>query len=72
MNRCEFCQAECVDLVPVVNRDVMSVADFARVCPGCAEVARDEYAGDLFRCPVDFESLWMERARVVGSLRAVA
>ncbi len=64
MNRCEFCQDECVDLVPVVNRDVRSSADFAWVCVGCAEMVRDEYAADLFRSPVDFTSFR------VGSLHA--
>ncbi len=56
MNRCEFCQDECVDLVLVVNRGVMSLADFAWVCVVCAEMVRDEYAADLFRSPVAFTS----------------
>ena len=64
MQRCEYCQDECVDLVPVVNRDVMSSTDFAWVCVGCAEMVRDEYAADLFRSPVDFTSFR------VGSLYA--
>ncbi len=64
MNRCEFCQDECIDLVPVVNRDVMSAADFVWVCGGCAKMVRDEYAADLFRSPVDFTSFR------VGSLHA--
>ena len=56
MNRCEFCQDECVDLVPVVNHNVTILADFVWVCVGCAEMVRDEYAADLFRSPVDFTS----------------
>ena len=68
MNRCEFCQDECVDLVPVVNRDVMSAADFVWVCVGCAKMVRDEYAADLFRSPVDFlrlrDSRWPALHRV--------
>ena len=64
MNCCEYCQDECVDLVPVVNRDVTILADFVWVCAGCAEMVRDEYAADLFRSPVDFTSFR------VGSLHA--
>ena len=64
MKWCEYCQEECVDLVPVVNRNVTVAADFAWVCGGCAEMVRDEYAADLFRSPVDFTSFR------VGSLHA--
>ncbi len=64
MQRCEYCQDECLDLVPVANRDVRSSADFAWVCVGCAEMVRDEYAADLFRSPVAFPSFR------VGSLHA--
>lgn len=65
MQRCDWCQEECVSLIPVVNRNPHVSAEHEFVCSVCSEVERFEHADELLWHVVSFESLVEGRRRVL-------